>query len=219
MADFKKTILSGVSSILLCISLIGGTVCFLLDKEDVSNSFSCGTAELEITEPAWDSLSPVEKVVYPGKVVEKDPSIKNTGNVDVFVFAEVQIPVSSVKIVGDDGASVSYHEEKELFSFDANAGWKFIRKYMTEEGDAVYLYGYKEKLEAGACSTPIFNNIRTVNYLEGSVEKDEGLNVPVKAFCIQSDHLIYEKGETSDVETIESIYKAFFDKKKTEGGG
>jgi hypothetical protein len=58
-----------------------------------------------------------------------------------------------------------------------------------------------------------------VNYLEGSVENDEGLNVPVRSFGIQSDHLIYEKGEISDVETIESIYKTFFDKKKTEGGG
>lgn len=219
MADFKKTILSGVGSILLCISLIGGTVCFLLDKEEVSNSFSCGIAELEITEPAWDSLSPVEKVVYPGKVVEKDPSVKNTGDVDMFVFAEVHIPVSSVKIVGDDGVSVSYHEEKELFSFDANAGWKFIRKYMTEEGDAVYLYGYGEKLEAGACSTPVFNNIRTVNYLEGSIGNDEGVNVPVRAFGIQSDHLIYEKGEVCDVENIESVYKTFFDQKNTEGGG
>ena len=69
----KILLLTGV----LCLASVGGVSAYLTDYDKVSNQFTVGKVDVELTEDNWKPDD--HKKIEPGKVISKDPRIKNTG--------------------------------------------------------------------------------------------------------------------------------------------
>ena len=57
-----------------------------------------------------------------GKVISKDPRIKNTGINDAYAYLEVSIPTANVIAAADNGSRLEKRVQ-ELFSFQSKASW------------------------------------------------------------------------------------------------
>lgn len=86
----KILLLTGV----LCLASVGGVSAYLTDYDKVSNQFTVGKVDVELTEDNWKPDD--HKKIEPGKVISKDPRIKNTGINDAYAYLEVSIPTANV---------------------------------------------------------------------------------------------------------------------------
>lgn len=66
---------------------------------------------MELTEDNWKPDD--HKKIEPGKVISKDPRIKNTGINDAYAYLEVSIPTANVIAAADNGSRL----EKEYRNF------------------------------------------------------------------------------------------------------
>ena len=112
----KILLLTGV----LCLASVGGVSAYLTDYDKVSNQFTVGKVDVELTEDNWKPDD--HKKIEPGKVISKDPRIKNTGINDAYAYLEVSIPTANVIAAADNGSRLEKRVQ-ELFSFQSKASW------------------------------------------------------------------------------------------------
>lgn len=197
----KKRILIIFASSLLVIAMIaaGFSLAMLThNTENRANNFTFGNVNIELTEPEWDELDPEERIVYPGRTVSKDPIITNTGENDLYAYIEVSVPKKTVRTVKIENEKEVIDEAKlqEMFSFSANEGWTLINKDDTSEDYAVYLYAYTKKVLLPDESTnALFDSVTYINMLEGEIPMGTVLEMPIKAYAIQSEYL-NEQGDS-----------------------
>ena len=104
----------------LCLASVGGVSAYLTDYDKVSNQFTVGKVDVELTEDNWKPDD--HKKIEPGKVISKDPRIKNTGINDAYAYLEVSIPTANVIAAADNGSRLEKRVQ-ELFSFQSKASW------------------------------------------------------------------------------------------------
>ena len=102
----KILLLTGV----LCLASVGGVSAYLTDYDKVSNQFTVGKVDVELTEDNWKPDD--HKKIEPGKVISKDPRIKNTGINDAYAYLEVSIPTANVIAAADNGSRL---EKRRLY--------------------------------------------------------------------------------------------------------
>ena len=112
----KILLLTGV----LCLASVGGVSAYLTDYDKVSNQFTVGKVDVELTEDNWKPDD--HKKIEPGKVISKYPRIKNTGINDAYAYLEVSIPTANVIAAADNGSRLEKRVQ-ELFSFQSKASW------------------------------------------------------------------------------------------------
>ena len=90
---------------MLVILVIGSVGAYFTATDEISNDFTVGKIDIEITEPTWDELTDedengipdVAECVLPNSLIAKDPTVKNTSdNNDAFVFVKVTVPKANV---------------------------------------------------------------------------------------------------------------------------
>ncbi len=192
----------------LCSLIVGVTSAMLTySLSEKTNVFTFSNASIKLVEEKWNALSNDEKIVYPSKAVPKDPRIINTGSNDLYVYFEVQVPKRVVRIV-DSNEVISDPQNVELFEFEVNDGWTLMDQKDSKDGAShIRYYAYTaEPLKPGSETPVLFKNdtVRFVNMLEGEVEMDTKLEMPVFAYAIQSDEL---PGQSDDV--LENMRSAF----------
>ena len=77
------------------------------NTEQRANNFTFGNIKIDMTEPEWEKLTPDKKVVYPDRVVKKDPQVQNTGNTALYAYIEVKTPRALVRTVSEDGTVIN----------------------------------------------------------------------------------------------------------------
>lgn len=176
---------------------VGGTMAYLTDAETVTNTFTVGNVETDLTEP---NKPDEETPRVPNEEMAKDPTVQNTGDNDQIVFIAFDIPMANVITAGYDGTlengGVAHDVElfdfrKETGSYDSvNDGW--VQLYQTTAADkskVTYIYGYKDVLGVDEAAPAIFDHVRMANVIEGELPTDEQLHMPVRAYAIQADFL------------------------------
>ena len=94
----KILLLAGV----LGLASIGGVSAYLTDFDSAQNQFTVGKVDIELDEPNW---TPEEYTkIEPGKEIDKDPQITNTGVNDAFVYLEISVPMADVMAADTDGS-------------------------------------------------------------------------------------------------------------------
>lgn len=93
----------------------------------------------------------------------------------------------------------------ELFSFETNDFWQLINKTTTDT-EVEYVYGYKDILEPNGTTESLFDTVTMVNYLEGSIDPNEKLDIPIEAMAVQWNV------DTADA-GLEKIYEHYLDQK------
>lgn len=82
----KKTVVISIVALLLCLAAVGGTVAWLTAADSVTNTFTVGKIDIELTEDGWTNNSKI----YPGAVIDKNPVITvKADSEDCFVYALV----------------------------------------------------------------------------------------------------------------------------------
>ncbi len=215
---------------------VGASVAYLTDSQTVTNTFTFGKVQVELTEPGYTPDDHTPRV--PNEEIPKDPTVANTGSNDEIVFVRFDIPMAKVKLADANGTVQENESPQELFEFRAdrgtycsvNNGWVQIQAQEVDEDDdgtadyMSYIYGYEDvvKAKAGTESAtdvpPVFNFIRLANVVEGQLE-EEKMHVPVSAYAIQADFLQNTDhtdlndnivvGNKMTIETLTQIYGIF----------
>lgn len=191
---------------------IGGTMAYLTDHKEATNSFTVGRVEIEGLEPHWDpdgdgNPGGIAEDIVPAQSWAKDPQIKNTGQNPAYVYIEVGVPMADAVYTDSRGVrqngGVPAHIE--LFEFDAagkeaqtltagigvseqNGKWTQIYKKEEEVDGApemVYTFCYNEPLVPEAVTESLFDRITFANVVEGQLDGQE-LSVDVRFYAIQS---------------------------------
>ena len=175
---------------LVAVILVSGAFAYLTDTDNKTNTFTMGSVNIELTEPNWNPTNGED--LWAGKVMPKDPTVKNVGINDAYVYMMVEVPkASSLKIVGDDNTA-SLKENYPLFEYAVNEGWTLIDSETGIEDEAYdyYLYAYDTTLAKDESAT-LFNSVTFANITEdfaaalAELENPE-LDITVTAYAIQS---------------------------------
>ncbi len=202
----KKLAAAAAACTLAGAMAIGSTFAYLTDRQSATNTFTVGSVKIELKEPGFKEES-AENIV-PNQVIQKDPSINNTGENPALVFAKVVIPKQAVYTEeqaqsGDSSAAAT----RELFTFrtdaDSNGKWLLLEKDTTGKDSDTYLFGYSTEVEKGETTETIFDKVRYLNVVEGQVKGS--LAIPVEAYAIQADN----------IQTLKKVFDTYLKSRRT----
>lgn len=185
---------------------LGVTLAFLTkNTEKRANLFTFGNVSIELTEDEWNKLPPEDKIIYPEKTIPKDPVITNTGKNDAYVYMEVKVPMAKVRTYDEKGG-INDAAMQELFKFDVNqdSRWQLLEDVedMEESSEynnyTVYLYVYNQSLSPTESTPPLFDEVKVIPMLEGELEMDSSIEIPITAYAIQADLI----SEPKDFKTV-----------------
>ena len=154
----KILLLTGV----LCLASVGGVSAYLTDYDKVSNQFTVGKVDVELTEDNWKPDD--HKKIEPGKVISKDPRIKNTGINDAYAYLEVSIPTANVIAAADNGSRLEKRVQ-ELFSFQSKASWTKLNSQKVGNNQ-VYVFAYNKILKPQETTESLFDTVKFLNIIE-----------------------------------------------------
>lgn len=151
----------------------------------LANLLSPGQVDIELTESAWQPEKAVK--LTPGSVVPKNPTVANTGESDAWIFLCVSVPVKHISVVNPQTHRKEPAADMGLFSFTVSEGWERIACERAQDS-INYVYGYRQLMKPGEKTTPLFESVTLVNYLEGELTAEDVLQIPVRAAAVQ-DHV------------------------------
>lgn len=186
------------------------------DTEKRANVFTFGNVDIELEETKWDDLDSQDKVVYPGKTITKDPKVKNTGKNDLYAYIEVKVPKKEVRTVNTENGEDTIQDAalQELFSYDVRSDWTEIDRDESGAEYNVYLYAYtKEVLGQESVTSPLFEEVKYIDILEGEIEMNTVIEMPITAYAIQAEYLNENGADTA------KKMKDAFNKYKSEING
>ena len=141
---WKNKIMVLTAVCLIALLSLGGTLAYLTDYEAAENKFTVGRVDFNLYESKWDGelpdgsyatppnaspsdASPSNSLgiweaedMYAGKVIPKDPAIKNNSKNDAYLRMTVKVPVAEIITAAEDGTlqNDGEPEETELFTYD-----------------------------------------------------------------------------------------------------
>lgn len=199
MKQFNKRKISVVIALLMCMILaFGSTFAYLSATDNEINTVTIGKVEIDVVEDLWsqlpdtdgDGIPDAAEAVIPNQSVTKDPSIKNTGNNEAYVYLSVEVPNKNITSFNPDGtpANGGAATDTDLFNYEINDGWTLIGS-KTEAGKTIYTYGYEEKLAVGAETPTLFDKVTVVNTSEGQGFEETVQDIVINGYAIQSDNV------------------------------
>lgn len=160
----------------------GGTCAYMNSRtQSLVNTVTTGSVALTLTETQW---RPEEaRALLPGSTVAKNPTVKNTGKSDAWMFLRVLVPQKEIRLVDPATKRKTEAKKTELLTFEALAEWELLER--TENGEeAEYVYGYRQRLAPGEESGPLFKEVTLADYLEGELSGQK-LTLSVHAIAVQ----------------------------------
>lgn len=166
---------------MICVLAIASIAALMTDTKTVTNTFTTGNVTIELTEPTWTSTGEAKATnITPNKVIEKDPTIKNVGANDAYMFMKVEVPKQ---------------DSTQLFNYTLNSGWVKIKEDTAASDKNVYVYAYgtadaMTSVEKNVSTPALFS---TVKVADVSTFANPNLAIQVDAYGIQASDL----GKTS----------------------
>ena len=200
---------------LIALLSLGGTLAYMTDYELAKNKFTVGRVDFNLYESKWDgelpegsyatppNASPSDaspsdawgiweaEDMYAGKVIPKNPAIKNNSKNDAYLRMTVKVPVADVITADEYGILENDGEiaETELFTYEVNEGTGMkLMSVLSEDGYRIYEYGYtgdgEEEIPvpAGHDIPPLFDAVIFANVIGGQIDENtEFIDVDFKA--------------------------------------
>lgn len=152
------------------------------NPEVLENMVTPVLVDVGLIEPLWNPEN--GQGLLPGSTVPKNPTAVNTGTSDAWMFLRISVPVKHIALVNTQSRRKEEAADVPLFSFTASKDWELIEQ-TPAKGRVDYVYGYRKILKPQEKTTPLFEEVRLVNYLEGELTADEVLEIPAEALAIQ----------------------------------
>lgn len=152
MKKFKKSTITTIALVgLLGIGAVGGTLAYLTDAENTTNTFTVGKVQIDTLERNYPGNNSDEvNDITPNEVIPKDPTAKNTGKNNAVVMVAYDIPMAKTVTYAERAASTSptkavARTNHELFTTllagdaadavktnedgsNVNSGWTILKK-------------------------------------------------------------------------------------------
>ncbi len=232
----KRKIIIVALSVCLIAILSLGTLAWFTAEESVTNNFYVGDTDTEADEvfgiDLWENrdtngdgdyneaedAEKAEGLIYesilPGEVLSKEPHLENTGIHPQYVRAIVTVTeadILKVAMIPKD-SEVSVWDEVDLFLPGTSDKWELAHKYYTNKDTFVFVYYYKEVLEAGAVTEQLFDAVVIPTELtkEQAAEMDN-FTINILGQAIQSEHL-------ADVTTAKEAFAKYWDEEGVVAG-
>lgn len=185
--------------IILCASLIisvSSVFAYYTSTDRQINTLTVGSVDIELTEPLYDAeSSEMRSALEPDNDVTKDPQVINVGTNDAYVFIEVDIPRKDVITANRITGAKIDSRLQDLFTFSVSENWSLIASNITDSSSR-YVYGYATnnsliKLEPNETTPVLFEDgkIHLINIVEGQGLEEKVLNIPIKAYAIQTEDI------------------------------
>ena len=176
----KLKVLVIALSIMVMLLLIVQIQALLTSHDSKDNVFTMGNVTVTLTEPNWDQDA--ASAAAPNQIIDKDPTVNNTGANDAYVFVRVEVPIES---------------DTELFTLldsigaeGINTGWSLL-KSGTSGGNKVYTYSYGTAdaltaLAPGSSTNPVFSKVKVASL---SSYASSTYNLNVTAYAVQTSEV------------------------------
>ncbi len=225
----QKVMLAAAACFLLGTAAVGGTMAYLTDADEETNTFTIGEVEVDLTEPDYpgDDSEDVRNLV-PNQEVVKNPQVTNTGVNEALVFMTVTVPVDEITVVSPDGtkgeksaADLFWFKDTQDSLADASNHWDESWIMLTEketftnaqgtaadnlaaaaDGSHTYVFAYESAIANGAATSALFDKVQLKNVIEHEIEPESAQNIVVKAYAIQSAEIV-ESGNTDLTDTLD----------------
>ena len=206
MKKNRKYLLAAIA--LMFVFAIGATIAYLTDTEETKNTFVLGNVDITLTEPTWTSTGAAKAAagILPGAVIEKDPTIQNTGTTSAYVFVEIEEPCY--------GTTKLFTLKDASGNTGVNTGWSVVGTAGSCTGSGystvktVYAWGSTSAMTEltvnSTTTTPLFTTVKydegnaltpaaieAINTALGTGENDaqKPAEIVVKGYGIQKDNL------------------------------
>ena len=169
---------------------------YFLNKNSLISKISTGNIKASVTELNYKN----NQILKPNDEIIKDPILTNTGSIDEYLRAQVYVPIAKLKYVDSNENIIFPDDEIDLISYEYNLGqgWQRVKdegfsgmvQDKNENKYRVYTYKFIENntekiVKSGEeINIPVFNKIKTINYLD--IENAINLKVIVKAIAVQT---------------------------------
>jgi len=200
MTNKKKYIILTIFTASM-IAIVSSITAFFTETEYRANSITVGEVKIEIKEDY------TEQVVYPNESVEKNPSVKNVGKNEAYVFIEVDIPKAEVILLDDDGQLLNATTPKsvqELFqmiaeksgtetdanikivpnndSFSYHDKWVLLsdKTISTQKDYNTYVFAYSEPLKRNNTTSVLFDKVQLKKFIDSEASAQNKENPVVK---------------------------------------
>lgn len=98
----KKWLATAATAALLVGTLLVGTLAYFQDTADKKNTFTTGMVDIELEEDEFDDLEDEDKVLVPGRVIPKDPTVVVQANSeDAYVRARIDFSTGLEALLED----------------------------------------------------------------------------------------------------------------------
>jgi len=176
MQKNKRFIITLFSLLLMLCITAGTTLAWLSTSTGEQSNVFTGAEDIRarLSEPNWDEAKGLALV--PGKTVNKDPMITNTGQTEEYVALRLTF------LHEEDGAALSQDDLLKLINLieiSWDSKWKLYDGVMTVNASGEVtaitqplIFYYDESLAAGKISDPIFSSIRVKTKSDGLTEAE-----------------------------------------------
>lgn len=170
----KKTLLLSLTAVIMVAALaIGGTLAYFTSSDNAANTFTAGNVAIDLYEHgvsqattstgiAWTLLSTEVNAntytgIYPGAVLPKDPTIRNTGSSRAYVRMKVTIGNASAWTT----ALGSGYDLTEVFgSFDSTKWTRAGDPTLDSAHNTItYIYNYNGMLATSESTGALFTTV------------------------------------------------------------
>lgn len=176
----------------VAVMAIAGISAYLMDTETVTNTFTIGDVDIQLTQESFEALAEGETLL-PKQEIAMNPAIENTGDNPVYAFIEVTVPYENIKTVSDNGTVSAEAEDTALFSFGASNSWRKIGSDQkdTEAKTITKVYAYTsgdscKALAVGAKTEALFSKMTFVNTLGNEAINGSTKDVVINGIAIQT---------------------------------
>lgn len=204
----KKIALICTAVVLVAAIAVGGTLALLTDQTDpVQNTFTVGKGiSIDLKEPAWDGEDfdgntstasedlgeNLAQNFVPSRVIPKDPTVKNTSDMDA-VWIAVKLDVgynlnedgTTYQVTGKDALD----KIQDFAKIDWNNGWE------EKDTDNSLVYYYKTTVAAGAETANLFSEVAINN--DANEQGMDNFKIDVTAYAVQAENVEYEAAKTA----------------------
>lgn len=202
----KKILALSMCIALAAIAIVGASLAYFTDTKTATNTFTMGNVQIKLDEtdiknPEGDRVTSNEYNVYPGLVVDKDPTVHNTGKNGAWVRAIVTIEngMNWLGLYNDNVWTAPQEEAFEaLINNTLGEDWEIedIAYDMSSQdhptSDFVATLKYTKILDAGEDTSAMFSKIAfpakmTGNDVTTRIAQNGEFGIDVVAEAIQAD--------------------------------
>ena len=195
----KRNIILALALMLSTVLITGLTFAYLSAKTGPkTNTFTIGGVSIQLAEPNFDGrdynnvvvtpaagtqLGEVSALnIMPGRIIAKDPSVKNTSNPSaVWVAIKLDYTISGTPGVYDSATLTNELSAFAGIDFDTVA-WEM------KAGSDYTVFYYRTAVSSGLTTSNLFNNVT----IKKEATALKPFSIDVKAYAVQAEGLTYE---------------------------